>query len=84
MLTLPQLDREATAPIWFQIMRVLESRVADGTWAPGDKLPSENELCAHFSASRTSVREALSRLDLADSAGRGRTAPVVGRGRARA
>lgn len=65
MLTLPQLDRDSTAPIWFQIMRAVESQIADGTWTPGDRLPSENELCTHFSASRTSVREALSRLETA-------------------
>lgn len=65
MLLLPQLDRESTAPIWFQIMRAVESRIADGTWSPGDRLPSESELCAHFSASRTSVRDALSRLESA-------------------
>ena len=64
-LTLPPLDRASTAPIWFQIMRAIEVQIADGTWAPGDRLPSESELCAHFSASRTSVREALSRLESA-------------------
>jgi Transcriptional regulators len=65
MLTLPPLDRESTAPIWFQIMRAIESRIGDGMWSPGDRLPSESELCAHFSASRTSVRDALSRLESA-------------------
>jgi GntR family transcriptional regulator len=65
MLTLPQLDRDSTAPIWFQIMRSVEAQIADGTWGPGDRLPSESELCAHFSASRTSVRDALARLESA-------------------
>lgn len=65
MDSLPQLDRDSTAPIWFQIMRAIESRIADGTWSTGDRLPSENDLCGHFGASRTSVREALSRLESA-------------------
>lgn len=65
MLTLPALDRDSTAPIWFQIMRAIESRIADGTWSPGDRLPSESELCAHFAASRTSVRDALAKLESA-------------------
>lgn len=64
-LTLPPLDRTSTAPIWFQIMRAVEAEIAQGTWAPGDRLPSENELRAHFAASRTSVRDALSRLESA-------------------
>lgn len=65
LLTLPPIDRSSTAPIWFQIMRSVETKIADGTWAPGDRLPSENELRAHFAASRTSVREALARLESA-------------------
>ncbi|QRY39512.1 GntR family transcriptional regulator [Microbacterium hominis] len=65
MTTLPLLDRESTAPIWFQIMRALESKIADGTWSPGDRLPSESELRSHFAVSRTSVRDALSRLESA-------------------
>lgn len=46
-------------------MRAIEANIADGTWAPGDRLPSENELCAHFAASRTSVRDALAKLESA-------------------
>jgi GntR family transcriptional regulator len=65
VLALPQLDRDSAAPIWFQIMRAIEANIADGSWTPGDRLPSENELRAHFTASRTSVREALSRLERA-------------------
>ena len=65
MLALPQLDRGSTTPIWLQIMRAIETEIADGTWSPGERLPSESELCAHFSASRTSVRDALARLESA-------------------
>ncbi|MGD9607437.1 MAG: GntR family transcriptional regulator [Leucobacter sp.] len=65
MDALPLLDRSSDAPIWFQIMRAIEARIADGTWSAGDRLPSENELRAHFQASRTSVRDALSRLESA-------------------
>lgn len=64
-LSLPLLDRTSTAPIWFQIMRAIEAEIAQGTWGPGDRLPSENELRDHFSASRTSIRDALSRLESA-------------------
>lgn len=62
---LPPLDRDSGAPIWFQIMRSIEALIAGGTWAPGDRLPSESELCRHFAASRTSVRDALAKLESA-------------------
>ncbi|WP_105565702.1 GntR family transcriptional regulator [Microbacterium halophytorum] len=66
-MTLPvaELDRASGAPIWFQIMRAIESSVAEGVWREGDKLPSEHALCAHFDVSRTTVREALSHLETA-------------------
>lgn len=60
---LPQLDRASALPIWFQIMRSLESRIVDQTWRPGDRLPSESQLREHFGVSRTSVRDALERLE---------------------
>jgi DNA-binding GntR family transcriptional regulator len=65
MLQLPLLDRDSSAPIWLQIMRALEAKIADGTWGQGQRLPSESELREHFVASRTSVREALARLESA-------------------
>ncbi len=34
-----------------------------GNMRPGDKLPTENELCAHLGASRNSVREAIKQLE---------------------
>ncbi len=51
-LSLPLLDRTSTAPIWFQIMRAIEAEIARAP-GTGDRLPSENELREHFSASRT-------------------------------
>jgi len=60
-----ELDRASDAPIWFQMMRAIERSIAEGAWREGDKLPSENALCAHFGVSRTTVREALSHLETA-------------------
>jgi GntR family transcriptional regulator len=60
---LPELDRDAESPLWFQIMRAIEFGISTGLWAPGEKLPSEHELCEKFRVSRTSVRGALARLE---------------------
>lgn len=64
-LQLRELDRESDSPIWFQIMRMIEGTISTGGLGAGDQLPSEHELCAHFGVSRTSVREALARLEKA-------------------
>lgn len=44
------------------IVEQIEHVILTKKFAPGDKLPSENELCQQFGASRTSVREALQTL----------------------
>lgn len=44
------------------IAAVLQSNIASGHYRPGDRLPSEADLCAHFKVSRPTLREALGRL----------------------
>ncbi len=44
------------------IARHLEQNILSGHYEPGDRLPSEVELCAHFAVSRPTLREALGRL----------------------
>lgn len=45
-----------------QVFDYLSQGIASGTWKPGDKLPSEAELCRRLGASRVTVRSAISRL----------------------
>jgi DNA-binding GntR family transcriptional regulator len=40
----------------------LLARIADGTYAVGDRLPTEGELCATYGLARGTVRQALDRL----------------------
>jgi GntR family transcriptional regulator, transcriptional repressor for pyruvate dehydrogenase complex len=44
------------------IAAILESNIASGHYRPGDRLPSEADLCTHFQVSRPTLREALGRL----------------------
>lgn len=44
------------------IARVLEQNILTGHYVPGDRLPSEADLCLHFAVSRPTLREALGRL----------------------
>lgn len=45
-----------------QITEQILANIASGTWPPGSKLPSENELTQFFNISRVPVREALQKL----------------------
>lgn len=42
-----------------RIIAYIRKNIHNGTWAVGDKLPSENEICKLLGVSRTSVRSAL-------------------------
>ena len=58
--------RRLVAPVrlYRQIADALEERVASGEFKPGDRLPTERELAAFYSVSRTCVREALLALEI--------------------
>jgi len=45
-----------------RIERKVEEAIREKKLIPGEKLPSEKELCAQFAVSRTAIREALRRL----------------------
>ena len=46
-------------PIKDMIVTQMEEAILDRKYIPGEKLPTENELCEQFNVSRTSVREAI-------------------------
>jgi GntR family transcriptional regulator len=62
-------------PLYFQLPELLEREVTSGRWNVGAHLPSEPDLCGHFDVSRTTLRQALSRLEQ-----RGLTERIKGRG----
>lgn len=45
-----------------QVAKALAARIVAGDWKPGEKLPSEAELCKAFNVGRSSLREALTSL----------------------
>lgn len=49
----------AGAPLYQQITRDIETRIAKGEWADGARLPSENELVRALGVSRMTVHRAL-------------------------
>jgi len=64
-------------PAYEQVARQLREAILDGALRPGDELPAERELCAQFGVSRTTVREALRKLQAQGLAvAAGPTAPL--------
>jgi GntR family transcriptional regulator len=58
----PGIDHASRIPFYVQLKELLLEHIEDGTWQPGDQLPSEAELCERFGVSRTVVRQALTEL----------------------
>ena len=56
------INRESDIPYFKQLHAIIENDIANGVYKTGDKLPSENDLCARYDVSRTTVRQALNLL----------------------
>jgi GntR family transcriptional regulator len=53
------IDRKSPIPYYVQLKHALSDEIESGSWKPGDRLPSEPELCQKYGVSRTVVRQAL-------------------------
>jgi GntR family transcriptional regulator len=58
-----RIDRRSPVPFYFQLKRLIEDELERERWSPGERMPSEVELCKHFAVSRTTVRQALAELE---------------------
>jgi GntR family transcriptional regulator len=65
MATLPEvvIDRASPVPLYFQLAELFEQEITSGRWRSGACLPSEPEIGSHYELSRTTIRQALSRLE---------------------
>lgn len=63
-------------PRYLQIRNILTRRLSEG-FAPGDRFPTEHELCSEFDVSRETVREALLGLETAGLISRRRGSGTV-------
>lgn len=62
MLNNYSLNKDTPVPLYYQLKTLLLDRIKDGTYRPGDLIPTENELSAMFDISRTTVRQAVTEL----------------------
>jgi len=58
------IDFENHIPYYLQLIELLKIPIQDGEWAPGEQIPSEQELCNSYEVSRTVVRQALRELEM--------------------
>lgn len=56
------IDRRSFEPPYAQLARNVRERIERGEYRPGDRLPSEAELCAAFDVSPMTVRRAIAQL----------------------
>ena len=57
-----QLDETSSTPLYAQLMAEISSRVDDGTYAVGERIPSEEKLIDMYGVSRITVRRAIKEL----------------------
>jgi ABC-type glycerol-3-phosphate transport system substrate-binding protein/DNA-binding transcriptional regulator YhcF (GntR family) len=56
------IDPKQPIPLYYQLKTLLLQEILGGRYAPGDRLPTEHELCEQHRISRTPVSRALSEL----------------------
>jgi GntR family transcriptional repressor for pyruvate dehydrogenase complex len=56
---MPTLKPVSRVTLGEQVAAQLADQITEGRWRPGDKLPSESELCATLHIGRSTLREAL-------------------------
>lgn len=62
MLSDYKLDKDVPIPLYFQLKNLIYDRIKDGTYKPGDMIPTEIEMSEIFDVSRTTIRQAVTEL----------------------
>lgn len=56
------IDNSVPVALYYQLKQILINKIVSNEWKPGDKIPTELELCKQYELSRITVRQALSEL----------------------
>ena len=59
---------EPEVPRWRQVHAVMTERIVDGTYQPGQRLPSAMAICDEFGISQVTAKRVLTELRKADLA----------------
>lgn len=53
------INKYSLVPLYSQLKESIKTAIQNGVLKPGDKLPTEHEICNHFNLSRTVTRQAF-------------------------
>ena len=53
------VDKDSPFTLYYQLREKLAKKIASREWKPGEKIPTEAELCETYSVSRITVRKAI-------------------------
>jgi len=53
------INRQSFEPAYIQLVNILKEQIAKGVYLPGDRLPSESELCEKYQLSPMTVRRSI-------------------------
>ena len=56
------INKFSPIPLYLQLKNSIKENIANGTFKPGDKIPTEEEICNTYRISRTVTKQALSEL----------------------
>jgi len=59
MKQMRKVDRNSYEPSYAQLVRIIQEQIGVGKLRPGDRLPSEAQLCGHHGVSRMTIRRAI-------------------------
>jgi DNA-binding GntR family transcriptional regulator len=55
----PKIDRDSFEPPYYQLASILRRQISEGKLRPGDRLPSEVQLCERYEVSPMTARRAI-------------------------
>ena len=56
------IDRNSPIPLYHQLKTLIREQIESGVWRPGERIPTEQDLCQLYHISRSPVRQALNEL----------------------
>jgi DNA-binding GntR family transcriptional regulator len=56
------INRNSPIPIYHQLTTLIREQIESGVWRPGERIPTEQDLCQLYHISRSPVRQALNEL----------------------